>query len=85
MRYLGGDVTHWFDKRTKEPRKRVNLETGLREYFCNDGPFLHMKAFLPHSVPLYKYFNKPINIEKRPYELTIRTNKTNSLGGKMKS
>ena len=47
---MGKDVSHWFDPRTKEPKKRMCSKTGIRDFFCRDGTFLHMKTFLPFSV-----------------------------------
>ena len=52
MKYLGRDVSHWFDPITKEPKKRICPKTGLSQYFCRDGTFLHMSVFLPHTVTL---------------------------------
>lgn len=37
----GTDITHWFDQKTKEPRKQVD-EEGKEVYYCPNGPFLHL-------------------------------------------
>lgn len=37
----GTDITHWFDYKTKQPRKMINGE-GKPEYYCPNGPYLHL-------------------------------------------
>ena len=38
----GKDVTFWFEKETKEPRKQIDLKTGLEIYYCPRGKYLHI-------------------------------------------
>jgi hypothetical protein len=30
----GSDITFWFDSKTHEPRKYVDLNTGLETFYC---------------------------------------------------
>jgi len=38
----GTDISHWFDRETREPKKFVNPETGLLDFFCPQGRYLHV-------------------------------------------
>jgi len=38
----GTDITYWFDSSSREPRVRVNLQTGQREVYCPTGKYLHV-------------------------------------------
>ena len=37
----GTDITHWFDSKTKEPRKMID-HSGKAVYYCPNGPFLNL-------------------------------------------
>ena len=37
----GTEITHWFDGKTREPRKMVN-EKGEEVWYCPMGEFLHL-------------------------------------------
>ncbi len=37
----GTDITHWFDYKTKQPRKMINGE-GKEDFYCPNGPYLHL-------------------------------------------
>lgn len=38
----GKDITYWFDKETKEPRKQIDLKSGLEIFYCPRGRYLHI-------------------------------------------
>mmetsp|Transcript_38151 Transcript_38151/g.90139 ORF Transcript_38151/g.90139 Transcript_38151/m.90139 type:complete len:236 (-) Transcript_38151:101-808(-) len=38
----GTDISHWFDIKTSDVRRYMNLETGLEEYYTPMGRFLHV-------------------------------------------
>lgn len=40
----GSDITYWFDTNSREPRVKVNLQTGLREFYCPTGKYLHVDS-----------------------------------------
>jgi hypothetical protein len=40
----GTDITFWFDSSSREPRVRVNLTTGEREFYCPGGKYLHVDS-----------------------------------------
>jgi len=43
----GKDISHWFDAKTGDVRRYMNLESGLQEYYTPMGRFLH----IPPSNP----------------------------------
>jgi len=36
----GRDISHWFDKITKDPRTCIDKDTGCKKYFTPEGRFL---------------------------------------------
>ena len=40
----GSDITYWFDSATREPRRKVNTETGTSDFYCPCGEYLHLRA-----------------------------------------
>jgi hypothetical protein len=40
----GTDITFWFDSSSREPRVRVNCQTGQREFYCPAGKYLHIET-----------------------------------------
>jgi hypothetical protein len=40
----GTDITYWFDTNSREPRVKVNLQTGQRESYCPGGKYLHVDS-----------------------------------------
>lgn len=38
----GKDISFWFEKDTKEPRKQIDFKTGLEIYYCPRGKYLHI-------------------------------------------
>jgi len=36
----GRDISHWFDKNTKNPKTCVDRETGNQKYYTPEGRFL---------------------------------------------
>ncbi|CAD8058259.1 unnamed protein product [Paramecium primaurelia] len=47
IKIAGSDISYWFDKQTGEPRKQVDINTGLITYYCPQGRYLH----IPSSDP----------------------------------
>jgi hypothetical protein len=43
----GKDISHWFDVKTGDVKRHMNLETGLEQYYTPMGRFLH----IPPSNP----------------------------------
>lgn len=39
----GTDITHWFDSKTKEPRKMID-SNGKEVFYCPNGQFLHLET-----------------------------------------
>jgi len=37
IKNAGKDITFWFDPNTKEPRRKINLQTGEEEYYTPNG------------------------------------------------
>lgn len=35
--FAGNDVTHWFNTNTKEPKTKIDVETGRRVFYCPNG------------------------------------------------
>ena len=50
--YAGKDVTHWFSRKTGEPKTRVNPDNGYTEYYFPDGRFLHCPDSIPETRDL---------------------------------
>lgn len=48
----GKDITYWFDKETKEPRKHIDLSNGEEVYYCPRGRFLHIPDSDPNLVAI---------------------------------
>ncbi|KAL4426633.1 hypothetical protein ABPG74_018711 [Tetrahymena malaccensis] len=46
----GTDITYWFDSQTREPRKKIDLQTGQEVYYCPLGQFLHIPPQGPNST-----------------------------------
>lgn len=40
----GTDITYWFDSNSRQPRVKVNLKTGKREFYCPGGKYLHVES-----------------------------------------
>lgn len=40
----GTDITFWFDSVSREPRVKVNIETGSQEFYCPNGKYLHLST-----------------------------------------
>ena len=49
IEFAGKDVSHWFNPETKEPKTRINTQTGFRVYYCPDGRFLHIPSVYPSN------------------------------------
>jgi len=45
--YAGKDISHWFDKRTKDPLTCIDLKTGETKYFTPEGRFLDVPEKIP--------------------------------------
>ena len=43
----GKDISHWFDLRTGDVKRYMNLDTGLEEYYTPMGRFLHVPPSNP--------------------------------------
>ena len=46
----GTDITYWFDTETKDPRKHIDIDSGLVSYYCPRGRYLHVPPSGPNSV-----------------------------------
>lgn len=47
----GSDISHWFDPKTKNPRRRIDIGTGLPNFDLPQGRFLHVPSSLPSNEP----------------------------------
>ena len=48
--FAGKDVTHWFSSKTKEPKTRVDPETGRQIFYCPNGRLSDVNNQVPpHS------------------------------------
>jgi len=45
----GKDITYWFNTKTREPRRCVNMATGLETYYCPLGAYLDIPSIYPDS------------------------------------
>jgi hypothetical protein len=49
LNYAGKDITHFFDKHTKEPLTKIDTKTGRKVFHCPEGRFLHVPNQSPNS------------------------------------
>ncbi|KAH9597633.1 Cytochrome b5-like heme/steroid binding domain [Trypanosoma melophagium] len=49
IRVAGTDISHWFDKETKDLKTCIDPETGFRTYAQPFGRFAHIPTLLPDS------------------------------------
>jgi hypothetical protein len=54
----GTDITHWFDPKTKEPKRFVHPDTALETTYCPQGRFIHVPPVTPDS-DWYNDFGTP--------------------------
>lgn len=47
LQFAGTDITHWFDKETKQPKTRIDPQTGLSTYVIPHGRYIHLPPPLP--------------------------------------
>jgi hypothetical protein len=40
----GTDITYLFDSKTREPRTRIDLSTGLKTFYTPKGKYLHLEV-----------------------------------------
>ncbi|KAL4441700.1 hypothetical protein ABPG74_008697 [Tetrahymena malaccensis] len=45
----GTDITYWFDPKNKEPRKMIDINTGLEKFYCPKGEYLHIPPLGPET------------------------------------
>eukprot|EP00928_Gymnodinium_smaydae_P053215 TRINITY_DN37259_c0_g1_i1.p1 TRINITY_DN37259_c0_g1~~TRINITY_DN37259_c0_g1_i1.p1 ORF type:complete len:292 (-),score=36.92 TRINITY_DN37259_c0_g1_i1:98-856(-) len=45
----GGDISHWFDEHTGQPKTHVDPVTGLEEIYCPWGRYIHVPPQMPES------------------------------------
>ena len=50
VKAAGTDISHWFDPKTKDPRKCIDINTGLETFYCPDGPYLDIPPLGPNSA-----------------------------------
>ena len=50
--YAGKEVSHWFSRKTGEPKTRINPDTGVKEFYFPDGRFLHCPDSSPETRDL---------------------------------
>jgi len=50
--YAGKDVSHWFSRKSGEPKTRINPSTGVKEFYFPDGRFLHCPDSEPETRDL---------------------------------
>ena len=48
----GKDISHWFDPKTKNPKTRIDINSGKRVFFTPEGRFLHVPSQEPSSEPV---------------------------------
>jgi len=49
IKAAGGDISHWFDEKTGQPKTHVDPETGLEEIYCPWGRYIHVPPQGPES------------------------------------
>jgi hypothetical protein len=49
LKFAGQDITHWFDPRSRNPRTHVHPATGVQQFFCPYGRFIHIPPAQPSS------------------------------------
>jgi hypothetical protein len=47
--FAGKDISHFFNKRTKEPLTKIDTNTGKKVFQCPNGRYLHIPSSVPHS------------------------------------
>lgn len=40
----GSDITYWFDSNSREPRVKVDVDSGKREFYCPRGEYLQLRT-----------------------------------------
>jgi Cytochrome b5-like Heme/Steroid binding domain len=43
----GQDISHWFDKNSRDLKTQVNIQTGGKSYYCPLGRFIGIKNIMP--------------------------------------
>jgi len=46
IKYSGRDVTHWFDRFTRQPKTSIDPQTEKTVYYTPEGAFLHVPSIL---------------------------------------
>ena len=49
MRFAGEDISHWFDRKTNEPKQCVDPETGITTDYVPYGRYVHIPPLEPSS------------------------------------
>lgn len=47
----GKDISHFFDKKTREPKTKIDTNTGKRIFYCPNGRYLHVPSPYPDADP----------------------------------
>jgi hypothetical protein len=45
----GTDITHWFDKNTREPKTFIDPIKNIRQFYSPQGAYLHLHSVFPDS------------------------------------
>lgn len=45
----GGDISHWFDAETRQPKTHIDPSTGLEQIYCPWGRYIHVPPEGPES------------------------------------
>lgn len=76
VRAAGTDISHWFDKETRDIKKCIDPTTGLKQYYTPHGRFVHVPPSIV-TTDLDNDYDLPWWIDPKYVigELTSRTRK----------